>query len=208
MTMANIPALGTLHFTRETPSESVLSDVQSLNKFNEEQFHQLTAAVILFLAEPSKSSWFRDQLDLFSEQHEVNLTHLRNAIKSFLSILSGCLRLNLDADVIKDDLTTLGLHEDKALQFTDKWRESQSTLTKAALSQTLVVNQLVDMEWKFGVTAASSQMSKVGSTFLQMKLVINKGHATENVYMELTLPQFYSFLHEMEKAKSSLEFLS
>ena len=26
--------------------------------------------------------------------------------------------------------------------------------------------------------------------------------------IELTLPQFYSFLHEMEKAKASLEYLS
>ncbi|XP_077862236.1 COMM domain-containing protein 7-like [Saccoglossus kowalevskii] len=71
-----------------------------------------------------------------------------------------------------------------------------------------MINQLVDMEWKFGVTAANSEINKVGNTFLQLKLVVNKGNRTENVYMELTLPQFYSFLHEMEKAKSSLEYFS
>ena len=77
------------------------------------------------------------------------------------------------------------------------------------------------------VTAADSDMDKVGNSFLQLKMVLNKGSGTEEVFMgksmyglniiiytiffvcvELTLPQFYSFLHEMEKAKASLEYLS
>ncbi|CAB1336308.1 unnamed protein product [Coregonus sp. 'balchen'] len=42
----------------------------------------------------------------------------------------------------------------------------------------------------------------------QLKLVIRKGNSTENVYMELTLPQFYNFLHEMERAKASMDCFS
>ncbi len=74
------------------------------------------------------------------------------------------------------------------------------------------------------MTAADSDMKKVGNTFLQLKLVLDKGVGTEEVFMgkflytadlvnslkffftELTLPQFYSFLHQMEKAKASLEY--
>uniref|UniRef100_A0A674BCK0 COMM domain containing 7 n=1 Tax=Salmo trutta TaxID=8032 RepID=A0A674BCK0_SALTR len=41
-----------------------------------------------------------------------------------------------------------------------------------------------------------------------LKLVIRKGNSTENVYMELTLPQFYNFLHEMERAKASMDCFS
>lgn len=83
------------------------------------------------------------------------------------------------------------------------------------------------------VTAADNDMDKVGNSFLQLKMVLNKGSEMEEVFMgeatptnyippctrlynhnhilfslELTLPQFYSFLHEMEKAKASLEYLS
>ena len=35
----------------------------------------------------------------------------------------------------------------------------------------------------FTVTAASSDIDKVGNTFLQLKLVINKGNKMENHYM-------------------------
>ena len=98
------------------------------------------------------------------------------------------------------------------------------SLSRLAAGQSLTVNQLVDMEWRFGVTAADSDMKKVGNTFLQLKLVLDKGVGTEEVFMgkfynynwlgevfiflftELTLPQFYSFLHQMEKAKASLEY--
>jgi hypothetical protein len=52
-------------------------------------------------------------------------------------------------------------------------------------------------------------MKKVGNTYLQLKLVLDKGvNKAEEIFMELTLPQFYSFLHEMEKAKASLEYLT
>uniref|UniRef100_A0A670Z577 COMM domain containing 7 n=1 Tax=Pseudonaja textilis TaxID=8673 RepID=A0A670Z577_PSETE len=88
-----------------------------------------------------------------------------------------------------------------------QWKENYPALSRLAVGQTLTVNQLIDMEWKFGVTAGSSELEKVGSIFLQLKLVIKKGSRLEPVYLELTLPQFYSFLHEMERIKTSLESL-
>jgi hypothetical protein len=77
------------------------------------------------------------------------------------------------------------------------------------------------------VIAGSSEFKQSGSTFLQLKLTLNKGHGNEDVYMgmykreawrcatiltgdttELSLPQFYDFLKAMEAAKASLEYLS
>uniref|UniRef100_A0A7N6BDN5 COMM domain-containing protein n=1 Tax=Anabas testudineus TaxID=64144 RepID=A0A7N6BDN5_ANATE len=58
------------------------------------------------------------------------------------------------------------------------------------------------------VTVGTSEIYKVGNIFLQLKLVVRKGNSTENIYMELTLPQFYNFLHEMERAKASMECFS
>jgi len=40
---------------------------------------------------------------------------------------------------------------------------------------------------------------------LQLKMVVAKGSTTENVLMELSIPQFFEFMHEMEKAKLELE---
>ncbi len=88
------------------------------------------------------------------------------------------------------------------------WEASCGSIASASVRTTVMANELVDMEWKFGVTAASSELAQVGSTFLQLKLVVDKGGAREQVFVELTLPQFYDFLADMEKAKTYVDFLS
>ena len=42
-------------------------------------------------------------------------------------------------------------------------------LSRSVVGQTFMVNQLVDMEWKFGVTAGSSDLKVVGQTFFATK---------------------------------------
>lgn len=101
-----------------------------------------------------------------------------------------------------------GLSKDKSQYVLESWKANLIGLSRSVMAQTFMVNPLVDMEWKFGVTAASSDLKVVGNSFLQLKLVVNKGGKNENVYMELTLPQFYSFLHEMEKARTALDYFS
>ncbi len=82
-------------------------------------------------------------------------------------------------------------------------------ICRSMVGQTFMINKLVDMEWKFGVTAASSEIKKLGNSFLQLKLVVSKGNdATEDIFMEMSLPQFYTFLHEMERAKTNLDLLA
>ena len=46
-------------------------------------------------------------------------------------------------------------------------------LSRNMVDQSLVVNKVVDMEWRFGVSAASSELAQVGKTFLQLKLVVS-----------------------------------
>lgn len=41
--------------------------------------------------------------------------------------------------------------------------------------ETLSVNKLILPEWRFGITASNKQMKDAGSTFLQLKLVIDRG---------------------------------
>ena len=142
----------------------------------------------------------------------------KSVLRGLFAVLKGSLRNNLKSQQLEEDLVSLGLKENLAKEAAKAWSSNIASITRSTLGQTLVINELVDMDWKFGVTASSDDVESVGSTFLQLKLVINKGLessagekagvAKEIVYMELTLPQFYSFLAEMEKAKSVVEFLS
>ncbi|KAM9343260.1 COMM domain-containing protein 7 [Pholidichthys leucotaenia] len=197
-----------LHFTKDVLPDSVSSDFQNLNKLNEQQFVGLTEILFQFLLQPKETERFLQRLSEFASQHGMSSGPLRNLMKSVLLVPQGALKKNLTAEQLREDLVTLGLNQDKAAHFSQQWSEHGSALSRVALSQILTVNQLVDMEWKFGVTVGTSEIHKVGNIFLQLKLVIRKGNSTENVYMELTLPQFYRFLHEMERAKTTMDSFS
>uniref|UniRef100_A0A3Q3AQA2 COMM domain containing 7 n=1 Tax=Kryptolebias marmoratus TaxID=37003 RepID=A0A3Q3AQA2_KRYMA len=185
--------------------DSVSTDFQNLNKFNEQQFPRLIEILFQFLLEPKEMDRFLQQLNEFAGEHGMSAGPLRNLMKSVLLVPQGALKKTLTAEQIREDLLTLGTHPHPTSTL---WGEHYAALSKRAIGQTLMVNQLVDMEWKFGVTVGTSEIQKVGNIFLQLKLVVRKGNSTENVYMELTLPQFYNFLHEMERAKASMECFS
>lgn len=148
------------------------------------------------------------QISDFSSEHGLNSSALKNVVKSLLSFLKSAIKGNLTPAQVKEDLEHLGLSAENSSLVSEKWKSNLIALSRAVVGQTFMVNQLVDMEWKFGVTAGSSDLKVVGQTFLQLKMVIDRSGVCEDVFMELTLPQFYSFLHEMERAKSTLEYFS
>uniref|UniRef100_A0A8C7RI93 COMM domain containing 7 n=1 Tax=Oncorhynchus mykiss TaxID=8022 RepID=A0A8C7RI93_ONCMY len=195
-----------LQFTKDTLPDSVSNDFQNLNKFNEQQFTSLTEILFNFLLEPKEADRFLHQLSEFAGENGMSAGPLRNLMKSLLLLPHGSLKKNLTEDQVKEDLLTLGLFEDKADHFSQQWSLHYPVLSRLAVGQTLMVNQLVDMEhWHIAVFYCT--ILKYICLF-QLKLVIRKGNSTENVYMELTLPQFYNFLHEMERAKASMDCFS
>ncbi|KAM4692020.1 COMM domain-containing protein 7 [Rhinophrynus dorsalis] len=186
---------------------SAASDIQSIRQLSGE-VAQLCQMIFVFLKEQTEVEHFTSQLDDFAQGNGICLGPLKILMKSILLVLNGAMKRSLSADQLRADLISLGLDEGKAEYFVHEWSRDISLLTQLAVGRTPSINRLVDMEWKFGVSAASSELEKAGSIFLQLKMVIKRGSVSEPVYMELTLPQFYSFLHEMERAKSALDFFS
>ena len=64
-----------------------------------------------------------------------------------------------------------------------KWEKYWESLKETANNNSLMIRKLVDIEWKFGVTASSSNVDKVGNAFLQLKLVYDKGDKLEGKFM-------------------------
>uniref|UniRef100_A0A3Q2XHF8 COMM domain containing 7 n=1 Tax=Hippocampus comes TaxID=109280 RepID=A0A3Q2XHF8_HIPCM len=196
-----------LHCTNDALPHSVSGDFHTLNKFNEQQFLRLVEILFQFLLEPKETEKLMQQLSDFASEHRMSTGPLKNLMKSVILVPQGAMKRNLTAEQLKEDLQTLGLPTNACP--TLQWAEHRATLSRLATRQTLTVNRLVDMEWKFGGLDIVRLCQMVSwSSCLQLKLVVQKGNTTENLYMELTLPQFYNFLHEMERAKASMDSFS
>lgn len=110
--------------------------------------------------------------------------------------------------VVKHFQSNFGFDETKCSIIKSVLEKHADQLRKIKSYQTLMIGNLIDMEWKFGVTASTNYIDKLGQAFLQLKLIYNTGGRIESRFMELSLPQFYSFLLEMNKAKSQMDYLS
>ncbi|XP_075427875.1 COMM domain-containing protein 7 isoform X2 [Ascaphus truei] len=164
--------------------DSVTSDMQNIRQLPGEQVSRLCKVIFCFLREQKEVEHFNSQLDDFATVNGISLSPLKSIVKSVLLILNGALKRNLTAEQLRADFLNMGLDDEKAGYFADEWSSDVSLLTRLAVGRTLNINQLVDMEWKFGVTAASSELQKAGSIFLQLKMIIKKGHVSEPVYVE------------------------
>uniref|UniRef100_A0A3B3RLX2 COMM domain containing 7 n=1 Tax=Paramormyrops kingsleyae TaxID=1676925 RepID=A0A3B3RLX2_9TELE len=139
-----------LRFIADALPDSVASDFQNLNKFSEQQFVSLTDILFRFLVEPKEAERFLLQLSEFAAENGMSAGPLRNLVKNLLLVPQGALKRSLSAEQLKEDLVSLGLNEDKAIHFSSQWKVHYAVLSRLAVGQTLMVNQLVDMEWKFG----------------------------------------------------------
>nr|XP_014265725.1 COMM domain-containing protein 7 isoform X3 [Maylandia zebra] len=160
-----------LHFTKDVLPDSVGTDFQNLNKLNEQQFHHLIEILFQFLLEPKETERFMQQLTEFAGEHGMSAGPLRNLMKSVLLVPQGALKKNLTGEQIKEDLLTLGLSEEKSAHFSLQWAEHYAALTRLAVGQTLMVNQLVDMEWKFGGADVTQRPSCL-SVFITLCFVV------------------------------------
>lgn len=195
--------------TGEPPSTQFRTEITALNRIDDESFQTLIDVIFNFLLASKQPDTVLEKLTELSAEIGVNFGALKSIVRSLLSLLKAAGSRGVTAKNINQDLLELGLQEEKANLICERWTANYVAICRSMVGQTFMINQLVDMEWKFGVTAASSEIKKVGNSFLQLKLVVNKGNdVMEDIYMELSLPQFYTFLHEMEKAKANLDLLT
>ena len=127
---------------------------------------------------------------------------VRKYAAALTSFFRASLRRNLAADEMRSDLMQLGFSAEVAATLEGQYAAAKGPLMEEAIRNTLTVNQLEDIDWRFGLVASSKSMDKVGNTFLQMKI---KRAGQETVNVELTLEQFYKFLGEMEKAAATID---
>eukprot|EP00462_Mataza_sp_D1_P001079 CAMPEP_0175092474 /NCGR_PEP_ID=MMETSP0086_2-20121207/2482_1 /TAXON_ID=136419 /ORGANISM="Unknown Unknown, Strain D1" /LENGTH=195 /DNA_ID=CAMNT_0016365339 /DNA_START=50 /DNA_END=637 /DNA_ORIENTATION=- len=189
--------MATFSFSSEAPSQQLFADVQNLNSFSDEQLVRFVSITLAFISQDPSAT---QQLNQFATDNGVNPKALNSTVRGVLFFFTEALKSNLAPGAVKDDLIKLGLQEPKAELLCVEWKQKFAALSSNMIGKTLNVDKLVDMEWKFGVAAATDELKDVGSCFLQLKLVLDKGTHREDVLMELSLPQFYQFLQQMQKA--------
>lgn len=188
--------------------DDIMKDIKSLKALSTAQLNQLVSICLDFLTSTDASALVEKAQEL-ANTHEINLSALKATLRGLLLFFKGAARKHLTKALVHEDLLTFGLGEEQAAAVALLWHRHLLSLSSSIADHALQVNKLLDIDWRFGVSSSSSELQQVGRTFLQLRLQLDRGGSqTQTTAMELTLPQFYEFLQEMEKAKASMDFLS
>lgn len=200
----------------EAVSIELAGDLGPLGAFPREAFDALVGIVLREIIDPTgggcDSGAVVGAVKAFAAEHAVaTTTALQRGIRGLVVVLQEATRRGATAADVRIGAGVLGLAGGNAAALGDLWQHAMVDGGDAALPEGLgdaaQLRRLVDLEWKFGVTAASSEAGAgaVGRTFLQLKLVLDApGGGLERIYLELSLDQFYAFLAHMERAKAAL----
>jgi len=190
------------------PDQQNIVALQKLCQIDEKHIKSLVDAVVSFFAS-GQGEQFLNTLQSLSQSSSIPVAALKNMGKGLIVMFKGAFQNSLSLAHFTEDLNQLGFQGPICTFICDKWRASQSTLTTSSLGKTLSVNKLLLPEWRFGITSSNKELQNAGSTFMQLKLVLDKGDGEKYFeHIELTLPQFYEFLATLGKAKAQLDFFS
>ncbi|KAH9376362.1 hypothetical protein HPB48_023100 [Haemaphysalis longicornis] len=165
------------------PSSAVVADIQAINALGADEFTRLLD-VTCRLSTGASSNSSGDASGRCGE--------------TLFALLSEASRRGMDAPQLCQALESLGLDATRASPVAERWLASRTSARTQVRPW-----QLRDVEWRFGVTVASSANEPRGS-FVQMRLALAGG---QDVHVEMNLAQFYSLCNEMEQAKLTLEAL-
>lgn len=139
---------------------------------------------------------------------QYNLEDLVRMVKILILFLQQSISHNCSVNQLTEDLQQMGwqIEDEKTSFIVRLWKKYYVAMSRSLQLKDFKVFPLRDLDWRFGVTAACSELNQVGHTFLQLKIGLE--NSDQDVFVEMSMEQFYSFLHEMEKAKKTLDFFN
>ena len=180
------------------------ADLALLARFTVPQLQEFAGLIVSWVIAP-KSSDIKASVGAFAQAQGVPGSVVKGSMRGLLLLMRGALKHNVTPQQMRGDLVAIGLDSERAETMQKLWRANYMELARSAAVQTMQIKSLVNMEWKFGVTAASEELDSLGSTFLHMKLTLASGASQEPCHVEMSLPQFYEFLAKMEEAKAEMD---
>lgn len=113
-----------------------------------------------------------EQIEAWAGKHGLKAKAARSAAKLILGLRQGLIHGVLPAEALREDCGALGLPDSHTDALTRVWKERGKQLcsTVAMAKHPSSVASLVDAQWRFGVTASTDDVGRVGATFVQLKV--------------------------------------
>jgi len=93
-------------------------------------------------------------------------------------------RQKIDEKALSKHFTVnFGIDEHKSNILKELYIQQSPKFRAKLENHNLVISQLVDIDWSFGVTTSTNYVDKLGNAFMQLKLIYNNGFNLETSFI-------------------------
>eukprot|EP01040_Poterioochromonas_malhamensis_P007360 gene7360-7941_t len=186
--------------------------IQSLQVLNAEKYHPLASSLaqitLNFLLNATNYD-YQGELSESAGKFDLPPATFKVVAQGVLVLLNDVLNNGASLDYLRKSAIGFGLTTEVTQLLCGAWGGYTAKIANHLCNKIITKNRLIDLDWSFGVTAASDDCDHVGKTYLQLKLTIDDdASGAKDIFLELSLDQFYQFLASLEKCRTFLDFVS
>lgn len=190
--------------TTALDSQSSVS-ISVLNNLTNDQMTQYSQIAIEFILGTATHNTTESKTKLATFIADNNLKRsYETAFYNLVNIIIGHVQHNNPTDLLDTSLQATSLQEEYIKIVLQFYQRNSNTIQGVLSENVFKLSTLLNIEWRFGVTTSSSSLSQIGTCFLQLKLATMKNGIPDTTIVEMTLPQFYSFLAVLQKSAAEV----
>lgn len=141
-------------------NEQLRADCGHLNSFESASVRSLVQIVMSFLLNPVASD-FQSALAELAGTANISPGALKVSSKCLIVVLQGAMKEGWSGGQVHSECVKVGLSTAVVEDIVSCWQSKASDIASHLLSQSLSTNQLLDVDWSFGVTAATDDCDQV-----------------------------------------------
>lgn len=168
---ATVQSLGSAPAVAAAADPALVADIAALSSLADDAFASLLTIAGRVPAVASSEELIAE-FEAWATGCGLKPKQARGAARTALLLLAGARRACVSASAFREDLLRLGLSAEKCDAASKYWAAAGTdALSAVALAkEPSAAFPLVDADWRFGVTASTDDVSRVGSTFVQLKV--------------------------------------
>mgnify|MGYP003385802740 CR=1 FL=1 len=140
--------------------EQLIKELNPINELDNEYVEKLVNMVVEFMISKNASA-FQQSLETFAGYGVLAPSSLKLISRGFIILFEGGMKDGWSATQLHDKCMNMDIDSDKCEVIKAVWSKHSSHMATTLLAKTIAANELVDVDWSFGVTASSSDCDQV-----------------------------------------------
>lgn len=181
--------------------------VKLINQLDDSKFSALLARILQKLPCKDERSFSEEEEQKLERAFSCDAQEVALLLESLSFILEQAAFHMAKPQVLRTQLTHLGLEESKVQCMVQSWTSHAKQLVEQLKQHSLAPRQLRDVDWEVQVRAAQQSAARTKTPQALVDLVVSTGAAHDHLLLQFSHGQLFNLYTQLEQIQAQLDTL-